>query len=59
MEAFDMFYKCHKIFNQDYEPNIYNAMNFLQCFIYNLRDGTKRTTVHMKEVFVNLTKDPR
>lgn len=51
IDAFDLLFKAHKIFNMDFNPDISNAMNFVQTFIYKMQDGQKQPSMLMKEVF--------
>lgn len=50
-QTFDMFFKLHKVFNLNFEPNIKNAMNFVQHFIYGFKERGIKMTTRMEDVY--------
>lgn len=48
--TFDVFFKLHKIFNLNFEPNIKNAMNFVQHFVYGFKERGVKMTTRMEDV---------
>lgn len=54
IQVFDFYFKAHKVLNLNFEPEIENAMIFMQAFIYRFDDGQKKTTQAMKELVHSL-----
>lgn len=51
VSTFDVFFKIHKIFNLHFEPNIKNAMNFAQHFLYGFKERGLKMTTRMEDIF--------
>lgn len=56
VQVFDLFFKAHKIFNMNFNPNLANMMNFIQTFIYEMHDGQKPASNIMKDIFNQITE---
>lgn len=50
LQTFDMFFKCHKVFNLKYNPSIAKLMHFIDHFMFGAKENEEDVTVTMKKV---------
>lgn len=52
IQTLDLFFKVHKVFGMNFEPNLVPAFNFIQYFIYELNtDRSMKPTNKMTDVY--------
>lgn len=56
IDAFDIFFKAHKIFDFNYEPTLRNMMTFVENYIYKL-EGEHTPTNRMTDISQYLNRD--
>lgn len=54
-EIFDLFWKVHKVFNLDFDPNLKPMMKFIQHFIFCIETKRCNVTPRMKDLFNGLS----
>lgn len=56
-QVFDFYFKAHKVFDLKFDPDLENAMVFLQTYLFKLEDGQKPPTQPMKELIHDLRNE--
>lgn len=51
IRTFDCLFKIHKVFNMDFDKNIINAMNFVQNYVYKIKDRTVKISPRMEDIY--------
>lgn len=55
LETFDILFKIHKIFEQNYDPNLKGMFSFIQNYIYKLTERDLNVTARMMDIFGKLS----
>lgn len=50
VDAVDLLYKVHKVFDLDFSPAIKHLMDFLDCFVYNNEFDDASITATMRKI---------
>lgn len=54
-KTIDLLFKVHIIFGLKFDANLKNMFEFLQYFVYNIREKDLSPTTRMKDIFKKLT----
>lgn len=58
VDAVDLLYKVHKVFELEFNPPIKHFMDFLDCFVYQNEFDGELVTPTMRKVAHNLLNVP-
>lgn len=58
VDAVDLLYKIHKVFDLQFNPQIKHSMDFLDCFVYQNQFDDELITPTMRKVAYDLLQVP-